>query len=278
MTRGAPTMTTNLRPIAPIALPDDVRRATDFGEKPKMVWVDPCSIYVDDDYQRDLNRRSFALVRRIVEGFAWRKLKPPIVVDVGGKLHCVNGQHTAIAAATLRVPKIPVFVVDAGKVEQRADSFVSHNRDQLPMASLDLYRARVTAGDKDALDVQTVCQLAGVRLRNISPQSKIAPGDCPAIITIARVVKRRGVKKARAILEALVKAGRAPIAAAEIDAVELVLCVDRPELTAFDLAPIVRKVGNTGLAEAIVNGKREHRPVKELLREKYNAGTRKAAA
>lgn len=271
-------MTTNLRPIAPIALPDDVRRATDFGEKPKMVWVDPCSIYVDDDYQRDLNRRSFALVRRIVEGFAWRKLKPPIVVDVGGKLHCVNGQHTAIAAATLGVPKIPVFVVDAGKIEQRADSFVSHNRDQLPMASLDLYRARLTAGDKDALDVQTVCRLAGVRLRNISPQSKIAPGDCPAIGTIARVVKRRGVKKARAILEALVKAGRAPIAAAEIDAVELVLCVDRLELTAFDLAPIVRKIGNTGLAEAIVNGKREHRPVKELLREKYIAGTRKIAA
>lgn len=269
---------TSLRPIKPLALPDDVKRATNFGKKPVSRWAAPESIFVDDEYQRDINRRSVALIRKIVENFAWRKIKPPIVVEVGGKLHCINGQHTAIAAATLGVPEIMVIVVEAEGTSQRADAFVSHNRDQLPMAPLDLYRAKLTSNDADALDVQKVCQLSGVKLRNISPQSKVAPGDCAAIGTISRVTKRRGVAKTRQILEALVKGGRAPISAAEIDAVESLMCSVESNITPFDLAPVIRKVGDWGLTEAIAQAHGEKKPVKLVLLAKYQSLLRKKAA
>lgn len=270
---------TSLRPIAPITLPPKAKRAPSFGDKPTLVWVAPTSIMVDDAYQRDLNRRSMALITGLVANFAWRKMKPPIVVRVGKQYHCVNGQHTAIAAATLGIKEIPVFVVDAGSVESRADAFVAHNRDQLVMSPFDLYRAKLASADPEALDVQKCCKQAGIRLRIISPQSsKIVPGDTAAIGTIARVVRRRGVVKARAILEALVKGGRGPISAAEIDAVELLMCVERPEMTALDVAPIVRKVGNHGLDEAIMQARHEHVPVKNVLLTKYVALIRKAKA
>lgn len=200
-----------LRPIRPMReLAPKKLDERDLGPRPELRWVNPCALLVDAKYQRDLTERSRRLIKRIIAEFAWRKWKPPIVVEVDGGLHCINGQHGAIAAATRGIPEVPIFVVTAATLAERAESFVAHNKDQLVMSPFDIFRARLAAGDEAAQDVQNVCQRAGVTLKVVNPQVPTKIGDCASISTVHGLVKRHGVQKARAILEALVRGGARP--------------------------------------------------------------------
>ncbi len=62
--------------------------------------VKPSTLLVDERYQRGLSERSIKLIRKIVSEWDWRAFKPPVVVDVGAGLEVIDGQHTAIGAAT----------------------------------------------------------------------------------------------------------------------------------------------------------------------------------
>lgn len=244
-------MSGKLRPIKPMSFPD-LKPASFDGEKPSLKWVAPTSLLVDATYQRDLSERSIRLIRRMIEGFAWNRLKPPIVVQAGpASLHIVDGQHTAIVAATLGIPQIPVFIVKAETVDERARAFVGHNSDRIVVSPFDIYRALLASGDPDAVEVDRVCEKAGVRIRNISPSSAIAEGDTAAVGMIRSLVKRRGIASSRKILTCLVKAKRAPITAAEIRAGEQVLCEDFPgalDLEAF--TAVIRIEGDQALNKA----------------------------
>ena len=87
------------------------------GKLPKFEWVDPKTIYVEEAYQRDILANGVALVRKIFAAFSWERFKPPVCVrlaDSGSVLVCIDGQHTATAAATHPgIDKIPVMIVDA---------------------------------------------------------------------------------------------------------------------------------------------------------------------
>ncbi|MDB5584867.1 MAG: hypothetical protein JWR80_10043 [Bradyrhizobium sp.] len=260
-----------LRRIEPIPKIEGMSRASDLGQRPELRWVDPTSLLVDEGYQRDLGKRSYSLIRGMMQGFAWRKMKPPIVVEVGDGLHCVDGQHTAIAAASIGVPEIPVFVVGAASLGERADSFVAHNKDRIVMQPLDIYRARIAAGDPDAVDCANVCQRAGVRIRQIQPGGKILVGDTGAVGTIQRLVRRRGVQTSRNILQAFVTGGRGPITPAEIDAAEALMVVVRPDTTMEQFARVVRAIGDRGVIESKMKAMTESRPQKHVLLEVYKA-------
>lgn len=247
----------SLRPIKPLTFPD-LKPAVVEGEKPSLAWVAPTSLLVDATYQRDLSDRSTKLIRKMVESFAWNRVKPPIVVRAGDEgLHIVDGQHTAIAAATLGLAEIPVFIVQADSMDERARAFVGHNSDRVRVSSFDIYRALLTSGDPDAMDVDNVCRRAGVRLRTMSPGSVIAEGDTAAIGVVSKLVQRRGVIPARKVLQALVKAGCAPISAAEILAAEQILCVERPDTLPEALAIVVREDGPDGFSRAQAKAKAE---------------------
>jgi hypothetical protein len=258
-----------LRKISAVAVPADVQRATEFGTKPVLRWVAPTSLLVDATYQRDLGVRSRRLIERLVSGFAWSKMKPPVVVAIGEGYHCVDGQHTAIAAATLRIPEIPVFVIEADTVEKRADSFVAHNRDRVAMTPLDIFKAKLASNDPDAIDVRNVCNRAGVAIKVINPTSKINIGDTASVSTIQRLVKRQGVQKARMVMEALVKGGRAPISAAEIDATEAAMILVRPSTTIDEMAAAIIAVSDHGVLEAKVTAASDGKPQKHVLFERY---------
>jgi hypothetical protein len=259
-----------LRPVEPLPIAEAmVKRQLNLGKRPELRWVAPTSLLVDDNYQRDLGKRSYSLIRGMMQSFAWRKMKPPIVVEVSGGLHCVDGQHTAIAAASIGIKEIPVFIVDGQTLSERADSFVAHNRDRIVMAPLDVYRAKIAAGDPDALDCARVCKLAGVRIRQIQPAGKILVGDTGAVGTIQRLVKRRGITSSKELLSAFVLAGRAPITPAEIDAAEALMAVSRPGTTAEQLARIVKAIGDHGVIEAKMRAMTEKKPHKVVLLQKY---------
>lgn len=251
------TQPAKLRQIKAMVFPD-LKPAAFDGEKPSLRWVAPTSLMVDATYQRDLSERSVRLIRRMIEGFAWNRLKPPIVVEVGsGVLHIVDGQHTAIVAASIGIPQIPVFIVRADGVDERARAFVGHNSDRVAVSPFDIYRALLASGDPDAVDVDNVCKRAGVRIRYISPSSAIAEGDTAAVGVVRGLVRRRGVIPARKVLQCLVKAKRAPITAAEILAAENIICVEMPGVDLDELTAVIRIDGSGGLAKAHAKAKAE---------------------
>lgn len=260
---------TKLRPIKPMNFPD-LKPAAVEDEKPSLKWVEPTSLLVDGTYQRDLSERSIRLIRRMIEGFAWNRFKPPIVVQTGAaSLHIVDGQHTAIVAATLKIPKIPVFVVKADSLDERARAFVGHNSDRIVVSPFDIYRALLASGDPDASDVDNVCRRAGVRIRYISPSSAIAEGDTAAIGVVRGLVRRRGVIPARKVLQCLVKAKRAPITAAEILAAERIICAERPGVDLDELIAVIRIEGSDGLAKAHTKAKAERARIWECVMRRW---------
>ncbi len=252
---------TKLRAIKAMKFPD-LKPASFEGERPSLMWVAPCDLLVDATYQRDLSDRSIRLIRRLIENFAWNRLKPPIVVQAGpASLHIVDGQHTAIVAATLGIPQIPVFVVKADTLDERARAFVGHNSDRITVSPFDIYRALLASGDPDAVDVDNVCKRAGVRVRYISPSSSIAEGDTAAVGLIRAMVRRRGVIPSRKVLQCLVKARRAPISAAEIMAAENIICVERKTVDLETLTTVIRIEGTEGLNKAHAKAKTDRTPL-----------------
>jgi hypothetical protein len=259
------------RPVKPMTFPD-LKPAGFEGEKPSLQWVAPTSLLIDGTYQRDLSERSVRLIRRMIENFAWNRMKPPIVVKVGAaSLHIVDGQHTAIVAATLGIPQIPVFIVKADSVDERARAFVGHNSDRVAVSPFDIYRALLASGDPDAVDVDNVCKRAGVRIRTISPSSAIAEGDTACCGLIRHLVKRRGVIPARKTLQALVKAKRAPIGGADILAAENIVCVARTDIDIEVLSAVIRIDGENGLIQAVTTAKACKTPVWRELERRWLA-------
>jgi len=264
-------MTGKLRPIAAIPL-GKITVCRPEGPRPHLVWVAPTALFVDELYQRSLSKESHRLIKKLAVSFAWERMKPPVVVDAGeGTLHIIDGQHTAIAAASIGLEEIPVFVVSAPSSTSRALAFVGHNTDRVRVTPLTVYQALVAAEDPDALDVVNVCRRAGVRIRNFNNASVIAEGDTMAIGTIRQVIKRRGVRKSRVILEVLKNAQRAPISGHEIVAVEKILCETRVDCDAAALAAVICAGGNTGFLNARTRATRERRTVRDVLVEAWLA-------
>jgi hypothetical protein len=195
------------------------------SQQPTIRWVEPNSLLVDEGYQRNLSKRSMSLIRQIVGNWDWRRFKPPIVAETELGLEVIDGQHTAIAAATHPfIAEVPVIVVKADERATRAGAFIGHNRDRISITSTQMYFAALTAGDEDAQTVQQVCERAEVVVLKHPPAAgEFSPGETMAVSAIARLIGRRGVIKAREVLEVVQKAELAPVSAAAIRATEELL-------------------------------------------------------
>lgn len=216
----------DLRTIKPIPLSDALtKEMISPGPAPEIRQVDPRSLHVDDRYQRNISERSMALILRIATQFSWRAFKPPIVaVDADGRMVVIDGQHTAIGAASHPlIETIPVVVVEAGEMVEQAKAFIAHNRDRVGMTHLQLHHAALAAGDEIAVAVDQACRRAGVRILRNPQAGSSAIGDTMAVTTIAKITKARGVNYAARLLKILVEAGRAPVDALSINAVDELL-------------------------------------------------------
>jgi ParB-like nuclease domain len=232
-----------LRPIKPIPLigiePKPISTAL-----PRFGWTDPKTLLVEDEYQRRLTKRSITLIRSIAEDFDWLHIKPPVCArGATGKLCVIDGQHTAIAAASRGLRKIPVMIVEAPEISRRARAFVAHNTNRLNVTPIQLWHSRVAAGDKAAMEAASVCKAAGVVPIKAQPgNGQWQIGDTIAFKTIERLIKRRDRDDSIRVLKTLLSAKRAPVAAHEILAVEAILYdesfgYDGP---VFDLVTVIR--------------------------------------
>jgi hypothetical protein len=133
---------------------------------PQTIEVRPEELWVDRRYQRShMSRKSVNLIHKIVENWDWTKFKPPVVTrDADGRYIVIDGQHTAVAAASHPgIKTIPVmFAQGLGDVTQQAQSFIGHNMDRVPVGQLELWYARKQAGDKLVLDADRIMRSHGV--------------------------------------------------------------------------------------------------------------------
>ncbi len=207
------------------------------GKKPVIEWVKPTEIFVEESYQRTMEAEaSTSLVRKIVGGFIWSRFKIPVCVrasaEMGGVLVCIDGQHTATGAATHPdVEKIPVMIVDAASVSDRADSFVGHNRDRIALTNLAIHRAEVAAGHELPVMMDRACRAAGAHIleRHTSMRNNLPVGATTAVGAIRTVARERGEEFLTKVMRTLVKAGRGPILGDEITASAALLKTGMPE-------------------------------------------------
>lgn len=214
-----------LRPIAVLDFPDIAPGGADMA-RPVFVEVAPSDLLVDESYQRSLSRRSLSVIRRAVARWDWRSFHPPIVVrSESGAFHIIDGQHTAIAAACHPdIKTIPVQVVEAPEIAQRATAFVSVNTNRVSVTPMQIHYAELAAGDDDAVTLAQVCDRTGVRLLRMPPNNgAYAVGDCYALGSIRSLISKRHPHGARRVLKLLVEAKAAPITAGLIKAIEALL-------------------------------------------------------
>jgi hypothetical protein len=235
----------NHRTIAPIEIngfePGGTPRALPIFE-----WVEPGTLLIDEGYQRESSERSLKLVRKIVAGWDWAKFKAPCAVLTDAGLELIDGQHTAIAAATHPdVAKIPVMIVEVPDRADRAGAFIGHNRDRVAVTALQLHVAAVAAGDVDSVAVARVAAAAGVTvLTRIPGAGRYKAGDTIAVGAISALIRGRGEDVATTVLSVLVKGGLAPLNGVHMRAADLLLNTDEysSQITSDQLAAAIQSM------------------------------------
>lgn len=262
-------MTSTLRRIEALDLGIEPPTSAVLGITPELIWVAPTDLWVDPTYQRDTTMRSRKLLKKIVKQFSWSKMKPPIGTRAeSGQIHLIDGQHTAIAAASCRIARIPVFLVAAGPVHERAQSFVAHNTDRTTVAPLAVYKALVAAKDPDALVCEAVLQKAGVTFRVLNQVVETKIGDTGAFGAVQALVKDQGPMRARIVLETLVRGECAPIASAHIQAAKHLLWLEDPRITPDALAAaILAEDAEDGLRRAQITARHRKTQTWRMLAE-----------
>lgn len=179
---------------------------------PAVRLVDPAALRVEGAYQRDLSKKSIKLLRKIVAEWDWAKFKPPICAERDHGLVVIDGQHTAIAAATLGIKQMPALIVNAAHIEARAASFVAHNRDRIAMSPFQIFHASVVAGDPQACAILALAEKTGAIIpRNPPGRGGARAGECVAITEIENCYKKDGAAVLERIFTIAVACEAAPL-------------------------------------------------------------------
>ena len=177
------------------------------GERAELCLLPLDRLVVDDRYQRQIGYDGRKNALRIAAAFDWRKFTPVIVTPLpDGYFAIIDGQHRATAALTRGdVGMVPCMVVQVTAAEA-AEVFAAINGQVTRITALQLYAARVAAGDPSAHALQGVLDDAGVRvLRYKFPGGAYQVGDTLAIGTLESCLRKHGSDVLRAALLAITK-------------------------------------------------------------------------
>lgn len=230
--------------------------------------VAPTDLYVDERYQRNLTRKSVDLIVKMCRSWDWRKFRPPAVTeDADGRLHVMDGQHTAIAAASHpSIKTIPVIVVDATTLAERAETFIGINRDRVAVTPSQIFYAELQANDTEAVAVKAMCDSADVVvLRQPPPRNEYGAGETLAIATLRKLWRVHGSEIGGRVLTILTESGLAPVPEWGILAVTRLLTDEKfkPRLSDDQIWKAIRDMDGALLAKAyarrLENG--DHLPI-----------------
>ncbi|MBK8199213.1 MAG: hypothetical protein IPK75_12690 [Acidobacteria bacterium] len=268
-----------LRPIAPIKAPD-ISPAS-LKVRPELTWLPLSALVINDEYQRSLSERSHRIIRRMVAGFDWGRVKALSVVETkGGAFEVIDGQHTAIAAATHGgIESLPCLITRGKTVAECAADFVSLNQDRLAMTPMQVFFAELAAGDEIAAEVQRGVQSAGGRILKGPPALGVyQPGDLICVGQLKMLAKRGGpvyVKRAVAIG---VAAGLTPIKGGTLKAIEAIIWGNGIPVEDEAIIRVLRRHGQDTLTgTASVRAKAQGLPIHKVLAGVIRANMAEAA-
>lgn len=245
--------------LAPIAAMDFVREAklaTDFGAKPQLRWIAIADLRVDRSYQRDVLKAGLATIKRIVENFRWSRFGQLVVASrAGGVFAIVDGQHRAVSCAILGIDQVPCIVIDVA-LEEEAEAFAAINGNVTRPSALQIYNARLVAGDRKARKLRTLFEEAGVSV----PRCAVIcdkPGMSTAIGALEFALERYGADVLVRALKIVVGAGDAGVGMLGPTIISGLcqLLTDRPQLVARP-AVLVAAIARVGLAKLYDKAKR----------------------
>ncbi len=167
---------------------------------PDLLWIDTDNLLLDPSYQRGISRIGQRTIKKIIGQFDWMKFGALIVAKSGTDFAVIDGQHRAIAAIHLQLPKVPALVGSSDHIAQ-ADAFVGINKNRTRVGPLDEYRAALVAGAPDALAVQSILDRLGIQLE--AETGEIRPGRTRAITTLLTLTKNMGADRLEHVLEML---------------------------------------------------------------------------
>jgi hypothetical protein len=178
------------------------RGAINAGAVPHLDWIDIAKLVIDETYQRPIGKKGATTIRKIIANFLWSKFSPVIVAPIAGGLFAIiDGQHRATAAGACGFTSVPCQIVVADPAEQAA-AFAAVNGAVTAMTSLQLYHARVAAGDEWALQLQKICEATDVVICRYPIAEKfMKPGETLA----PKVLERNLVRYGEATLTAALK-------------------------------------------------------------------------
>ncbi|MBF0307650.1 MAG: ParB N-terminal domain-containing protein, partial [Alphaproteobacteria bacterium] len=156
--------------------------AAHLGPRPVLNWISLDLLVVDERYQRRVNERGVKLINKIVKEFAWSRFQPLVVTgpDASGDFPVIDGQHRLEACRRHpAVTEAPCWIVAASAVADQARAFVSVNKDRLGVTAINVFWARLAAGDPDAVWLRSICDQAGVQI------GRVGTGRQPPLTTIA---------------------------------------------------------------------------------------------
>lgn len=216
------------RRVRGIQLPQSVRDgyAKSFmPPPPECRMVEPSTLIVEVGYQRDLSGKSLRLIKSIVGKWDWAKFKPPVCAETPDGLFVIDGQHTAIAAASHpKIEQIPVMVVHRPEIEDRAAAFVSQNMDRVAMSPLQIFHAQLVAGDKDALGILRCVVKAGASVPRSPPKKGEAkPGEIVSMSALRHIWAGGDPAHLERVLHIAVLSGKTPIASTLARGVDVAL-------------------------------------------------------
>lgn len=171
------------------------------GPAPILDWIEIKRLVIDDRYQRELRPSNWKNIRFIARNFRWSKFSTVLVAPVeGGDFAIIDGQHRVHAAALRGFEKVPCQIIQVSSDEQ-ANSFAAVNGQVTKITSLNLYKARLAAGDSEAVVAAKICSDAGCRLQtsNGSTASK-KPGEIYAPQAFMKIVRVRNPEMITAAL------------------------------------------------------------------------------
>lgn len=238
-------MTDMLRPVAPLKAPDVTPSV--LGDPPELVWLPLSALVINDAYQRHVSEKSVTLIRRMVGRYDWGRVKALSVVELdGGLFEVIDGQHTAIAAATHGgIEKLPCLLMRGRDAAMRAADFVSLNRDRLAMTPMQVFFAELAAGEELAGDVDQGVKAAGGRvLKHPPPHGKFEIGDAVCVAQLRALARAGGVAYVKRAVRICVAGKCAPVKAVTLKALQKLLWAGHPAQG---------RITDTGLATALAN-------------------------
>jgi hypothetical protein len=190
-------MTAELVPLQPLQYILRPVPAADIGQRGEVAWLPLGKLRIDPRYQRDILDNGKTNIRKIIEGFNWRKFGVVVVGRrPGGIFAIIDGQHRAVAALMHGgIPDVPCLILDGG-LQVEAATFSAINGAVTRISPLQSFHADVAAGNEMAVALVDFCAVHGV---TIVRRPKI---DFKAGETMALALLRRTFEKDKSVLQA----------------------------------------------------------------------------